>query len=179
MQVFKPILRIYWGKSPLVISNCCRWQSTIQPGQLWVTWRRTIHEEWAIRFMGKSPVKLQFPTFGRLDDTPDPFQCLERFYDFHSQMRSSLPPLLMCFMGLWEIGGMWPAMKSKPGRNSKTSSMLPSVQGERERESWETVPTCISHYASAGNQTLKELILKNIKYHGYLCWCICPPWSTT
>ncbi len=32
--------------------------------------------------MGKSPVKLPFPTFGRLDDTPDRFQCLERCDSF-------------------------------------------------------------------------------------------------
>ncbi|KAI3376844.1 hypothetical protein L3Q82_000417 [Scortum barcoo] len=32
--------------------------------------------------MGKSPIKLQFPTFGRLEDTSDPLQYLERCEDF-------------------------------------------------------------------------------------------------
>lgn len=41
----------------------------------------TIHRELKSRFMGKSPVK-QFPTFGRLNDTPDLLQILERCEDF-------------------------------------------------------------------------------------------------
>ncbi|KAI3356859.1 hypothetical protein L3Q82_003342 [Scortum barcoo] len=42
----------------------------------------TIREELKSRFMGKSPIKLQFPTFGRLEDTSDPLQYLERCEDF-------------------------------------------------------------------------------------------------
>lgn len=40
------------------------------------------HSELKSRFTGKSPIKLQFPAFGRMEDTPDPLQYLQRCEDF-------------------------------------------------------------------------------------------------
>ncbi|XP_033958149.2 copper-transporting ATPase 2-like [Pseudochaenichthys georgianus] len=71
---------------PLPIPNRPRLQSTVHPGQSENNFgspgESTIHEEVKSRFMGKSPVKLQFPSFGKLNDTPDPLQYLERCDDF-------------------------------------------------------------------------------------------------
>ncbi|KAI3377210.1 hypothetical protein L3Q82_009122, partial [Scortum barcoo] len=74
------------GEKPSLISNRPRLQSTVQPGMpedhFESPSESTIREELKSRFMGKSPIKLQFPTFGRLEDTSDPLQYLERCEDF-------------------------------------------------------------------------------------------------
>lgn len=74
------------GEKPLLISQRPRLQSTVHPGMADVNFGSpggsTIHGEVKNRVMGKSPVKLQFPTFGGLNDAPDPLQYLERCDDF-------------------------------------------------------------------------------------------------
>lgn len=35
-----------------------------------------------VKFIGKTPITLQFPTFGQRDDNPDPLLFLEKCHDF-------------------------------------------------------------------------------------------------
>lgn len=73
-------------RNPIIISNRPRLQSTVQHGvaedPFGSPGGSTIHGEGKSRFLGKSPVKLQFPTYGKVDDAPDPLQYLERCEDF-------------------------------------------------------------------------------------------------
>lgn len=41
-----------------------------------------MHEDSKTRSLGKSPIKLEFPSFGRMEDTPDPLLYSEKCNDF-------------------------------------------------------------------------------------------------
>ncbi|MED6262474.1 hypothetical protein ATANTOWER_019994 [Ataeniobius toweri] len=72
------------GEKHLRAAGHPRLQSTIRegkPNDLFETsGHLSFHGE--TRSMGKSPIKLQFPTFGKVDDSADPLQYMERCEDF-------------------------------------------------------------------------------------------------
>nr|XP_054598745.1 uncharacterized protein LOC129163840 [Nothobranchius furzeri] len=74
------------GGRPLGHAGHPRLQSTIRsskPNDLLDSPRSTaIQGETRGRLAGKAPIKVQFPTFGRIDDSSDPLQYLERCEDF-------------------------------------------------------------------------------------------------
>lgn len=77
---------VFESERPLSLPLRPRLQSTIQTGMPHVHFGSpegsTIQCESKSRFVGKSPVKLQFPTFGKMDDISDPLQYLEKCEDF-------------------------------------------------------------------------------------------------
>ncbi len=169
------------GEKPPLISNHPSLQSNIQPGMpednFGSPGESTICRELKSGFMGKSPVKLKFPTYGRLNDTSDPFRYLERCEDFLSLNLHTDEELIAILCNVphgtardWWNVGCYKICTKNFGRTSMTTSVLPSCQRttkmkwqrvctvefrERVKVS-ETLPTCTSHYASTGNQILKK-----------------------
>ncbi|MEQ2271257.1 hypothetical protein XENORESO_001713 [Xenotaenia resolanae] len=115
------------------------------------------------KIVGKSPIKLQFTTFGKADDPSDPLQYLERCEDFLALNPLTDEELMATLPG---SGGIWHVIKYKPGWNltnyfglrsypkTKRMSWLRecATESKKRMKASETLHTYISHYANTGNQ---------------------------
>ncbi len=72
-------------EAPVVNTRLQQFHSTFQYGpgdSAFNSTNESVTAEGRGRFMGKQPIKIQFPCFGRLDDCDDPLNFLEKCYDF-------------------------------------------------------------------------------------------------
>lgn len=163
------------------ISHRPRLQSTVQSGMpednFGSPGGSTIQGKGKSRFMGKSPIKLQFSTFGRINNTADPLQNLERCEDFLALNPLTDEELIATLRNVlhgtardwWDVARhkihTWKefhdqfcaAFLSEDYEDELGERVRNRVQGEGESVRDFAYTVCTSHYVSAGNQTLHRI----------------------